>query len=203
MKAVYVHGLGSDPEDPLLRTVSRTVPLEPVFVEYSSLYERPGWPEEVLSVVKEQIPEEEHVFITHSFGGPLAAFLQNRLTRAIVFLAPAFSVNMGLRFTLLAEAARRGHAYFESRRGVWLTTGDMNTVFRLMQRAPTATVPFAILVGEEDLIVDNRAARAYFHKSNEKKSWFVEIAGTGHMFLEREQDVAAIVRAFLESLKII
>ncbi len=203
MKAVYIHGLGSDAGDTLLRTVASRIPLEPVFVDYSQLYDRPGWPEEVLSVVKEQIPDEEHVFIAHSFGAPLSAFLQSKKTRAMVFLAPAFSVNMGLRFTLLAEAARRGHAYFESRRGVWLSASDMNTVFRLMQRAPTATVPFALVLGEEDLIVDNRAARAYFHRSNEKRSWFVEIAGTGHLFLERERDVTEIVHAFLSSLGIV
>ncbi len=202
MKAIYIHGLGSDSNDPLLRTVADKLALEPVFVDYSSIYDKPGWPEEVLTVVSDQIPkDEEHVFITHSFGGVLAAYLQNKNTRAIVFIAPAFSVNMGLRFTLLAEAARRGHAYFESRRGVWLTTEDMNTMFRLMKNSPASTVPFVVIVGEEDLIIDLNAARHYFHRSNERRSWFVEIAGTGHLFVERENEVAEIVRAFVDQVR--
>jgi len=202
MIAVYIHGLGSDGEDQLLRTVSKYVPLQPVFVDYSVLYDKPGWPEDVLGVVKEQIPEEEHVLITHSFGGPIAAFLQNKYTKALVYIAPAFSVNMGLRFTLLAEAARKGHAYFEGKHGVWLRTADIHTIFRLMGKAPHPTVPFAIILGEEDMVIDNRAARKYFHHANERRSWFVEIAGAGHNFLEREEEVALVVRAFLGSLGI-
>ncbi len=203
MKAVYIHGLGSDADDELLRTISEIVPLEPVFVDYSHLYEKEEWLTEVLSVVKEQIPREEHVIISHSFGGPLSAYLQNKETKALVFIAPAFSVNIGIRFTVLAEAARKGYAYFESKKRVWLSMKDLNTFFRLMQRAPAATVPFTIIVGEEDMIVDNRAARAYFHKSNEKRSWFVEIAGAGHLFVDREKEIAEISEAFLRSLGII
>lgn len=203
MKAVYIHGLGSDSEDELLRAVGERIPLEPVFVDYSYLYEREGWPEEVLSAVKGQLPPEEHVMISHSLGGPISAFLQNKETKALVFIAPAFSVSLGIRFTLLAEAARKGHAYFESKKGVWISKRDMNTLFNLMHRAPAATVPFAIIVGEEDMIVDNRASRAYFHRSNEKKSWLVEMAGTGHLFVGREREVAEIVRAFLRSLGLI
>ncbi len=184
----------------MLRYVAKKIGLPSIFVDYSQVCDKPGWPEEVLTVVEEQIPEGPHVFITHSFGGPLAAYLQNKDTKGIVFLAPAFSVNIGLRFTLLAEAARKGHAFFESRRGVWIGRDDMNTLFKLMRQAPAPTTPFLVVVGEEDMIIDLNAARSYFHRANERKSWFVEISGTGHLFVDREDEVAEIVAAFLRCL---
>ena len=203
MKIVYVHGLASDPTDPLLRSIAKRIKYEGVFLDYSDIYEEPGWPRRVITHVREQIPPEEHVFVAHSMGGPIATYLQNELTKGMVLLAPAFSTHIGLRFTLLAEAARKGYAYFEVRKGVLLKREDLSTLFNLMKNARPPQVPFAIVLGEEDFVVDNAAARGYFKRANERRGWLVEIAGAGHVFAGREEEVAHIVQTFVDLIDLV
>ncbi|NPA86733.1 MAG: hypothetical protein GXO00_01875 [Candidatus Diapherotrites archaeon] len=198
MKLVYIHGLGANPTSPIAEKVAKDLSLELVTVEHSSLTKRAGWAKKILNAVAEQIPKEEHILMGHSLGGLLSLYLQNLYTRALVLLAPALGLNIGVRLTIQADILKKGFFYFESDNPVEMDREDVSAFFRLMKEAPLPRKPFVMIVGEEDHLLDLNAVLRFFRKSKERNGWYVELLHTGHLFTGREEEVAEIIKNFLK-----
>ncbi len=108
------------------------------------------------------------------------------------------NINVSLRLTLIAEVVKRGFFYFEFLEPVEMNREDVDLFFKLMKSVPQPLAPFLIVTGEEDRLIDVNAARRLFNASNRREGWYVELSHAGHNFVDREEEVARIVKTFLD-----
>ncbi len=198
MKLVYIHGLGSDGEDPISEALRQKFgSLEAI--EYYKLSEQPGWMEEAFNLVYNKVPNEPHVLVGHSLGGLFALYAVNEYTKALILLAPAISVNTGIRIFLFTETMKDRYVTVPGRHPVRMNKDDVGTFFRLMKDPPVPSgIPTLFLLAEEDSLVNNKGVHKYFRSVNTPRSWFLILAGASHNFSERENEVAEIIDAFLK-----
>lgn len=198
MKVVYIHGLGSDGRDPIAESLRQKFGSLDV-IEYYKLSEEPGWMEEAFNLVYNAAPEEPHILVGHSLGGLFALYAVNEHTKALVLLAPAISINTGIRIFLFTETMKDRYVTIPGRHPVRMNKDDVGTFFKLMKDPPVPSdIPVLFLLAEEDSFINNKGVHKYFRSVNTPRSWFLILAAASHNFSEREDEVAEIVDSFLK-----
>ena len=198
MKVVFIHGLAGKEKNDLFEAIGEELGLPAVYVKYWDITDRFGWTAHVLSHTRKQIPDEPHILVGHSFGALLSLYLQNNDTRALVLLSPVLGISVSARLALLTEIMRNGYYYLEVSTAVVMGRKDLDNFNKLMKGIPKAKVPFLVVTGVEDKVVDIEAVRKRFRENKEKGNWHVEISGSGHNFVGFERDVAKLVSSFLQ-----
>ncbi len=203
MRLVFIHGLAAKERSGLFEAVEREVGLPSSYVKYWDITDRFGWTSHVLAHVRKQVPDEPHILVGHSFGGLLSLYLQDENTKALVLLSPVLGISVSARLALLTEIMRNGYYYLEVSTAVILGRKDLDNFNRLTKSAPRARVPFIVVTGTEDKVIDVEAVRKRFRENRERGNWHLEISGAGHNFVGFEGAVASVVSSFLRTRRIL